>query len=243
VPAQRYLSALTQAAVRATAEAERLWAARAASPGRRYRIVGAARLAWDAAYPIAYTHGYTAFATRAAATVEDVLHRDPAWATAPRNALRLLTQAARDARPGKNPPPDPPPSVLEEAAIAVMNRRDGSTAPAAITAAVHRQAIIYGGMHGALAAATDIDIAWRARLGRPTLAAPVGSVSLGERVNALLAELNRDTVAVWMTRTAEPTPLSLVRASFAAPATIADTFEAGAHERRTVVPIRRRSRG
>ncbi|MEJ3743143.1 hypothetical protein WEI85_07640 [Actinomycetes bacterium KLBMP 9797] len=217
----QYPASLTEAAARAAAEASRQWARAATLPGRRRgRIVTAATLAWDAAYPIAYAHGYTALATRAAATFQE-LANGPATDRAQRDAVRQLVQTAHAARPRHNAAPPPPRRVLEVAAIAALNRHDGQSAPQAITEAVHRKAVTEGALHGALTAAGDITTTWRTRTPGPVMATPLGEVTLAEQVNTSFAALNRDLVSEWSSRADQPrlTQAALAHTSFAIPAT------------------------
>jgi hypothetical protein len=232
----QYPASLAEAAARATAEASRRWARAATSPGRGGRIVTAATLAWESAYPIAYTHGYTTLASRAAAAFQDL---GP--------TARELVEAARGASPYHDAAPSPPRRVLEVAAIAALNRRDGATAPESITEAVHREAVIEGGLHGALTAAGDIATAWRIRANSTALTTRTGQVTLAEHANMTLAALNRAFSADWVTQAdpPPPNPPALARSSFAIPATGA-TASAEASPTATmvaaIIPARRRGR-
>lgn len=217
---QSYPARLAEAAARAAAEAARQWERAATKPGRGGRIVTAATLAWNAAYPLAYAHGYTMLAVRAGAAFEDLHDHLDAAQRPQRAAVRRLVEAAREVRP-RHEAMGPPRRVLGIAALAALDRRDGQTAAEAITEAVHREAVMEGGIHGALSAAEDIRSDWRSRTDSAVRAVQVGSLTLAERVDAALAEANRDFVTDWVASAGRrgSTPAEVARASFAVPVT------------------------
>ncbi len=286
---------LVEAAARATAEAARMWAWSETVRRPRGRIVAAAGLAWDAAYPIAYVHGYTTLACRAASEF-DRLHyslrdagaafepaaaavhrlveaalvvepRLPAEPTPPAGSatagpatLAGLTEpvgAAPSARTARGTTPDRvaglgygaaplmPHRVLKVAAAAVMDRRDGCSAPEAVTQAVHREAVRHGVVHGVLTAAGDIYRRWRTHVGGDSSTVPSGQ-TLAEHVNQRLHELDRDLLVGWIAAGRQPieTPAALAGASFTAPFGTAFSPQAGPPHsgHTTVVPLRGRSR-
>lgn len=244
---QHFPVSLAEAAARATAEASRRWARAATSPGRGGRIVTAATLAWQAAYPIAYAHGYTALASRAVIAFEEFGQRLGSVAPNHGALVRELVESARSARPRHDPAPQPPQRVLEVAAIAALNRRDGATAPASITEAVHREAVIEGGLHGALTAAGDIATGWRTRTNSTALTTRVGEATLAEHANTILAALNRAFSTDWITEadSPPPSPPALAHSSFAIPATGATAVAVATPTATTVgevVPARWRGR-
>jgi hypothetical protein len=221
-----YPADLDAAATRAATQASARWAAAATAPRRGGRIVTAATLAWDAAYPIAYGHGYHPLAGRAATTFTDLqqqVHRTPGLPAPIGGAVGDLVRIAQAARPASSPGGPPPRDVLGVAALAALDRLDGRTAPDAITEAAHRQAVRYGAMQGALAAAADIYSDWRARTDPQILSIPVDGSPLEERVNATLGRLNRDVVTALVneaTAAVRSAP-QVARSSFATPATTA----------------------
>jgi hypothetical protein len=182
--------------------------------------VTAATLAWDAAYPIAYTHGYTTLADRAAAASEALRHHPDATTEGQQAAARHLVEIVQSIHPRLGAAPPAPRRVLELAAIAAMDRLDGRTAPEAITQAVHREAVKEGGMHGALTAADDIHASWRATADSAALVVAIGEMTLEQHVKASLATFNRDFITGWVANAGEAaaTPVALAGASFAAPA-------------------------
>ena len=241
-------AALAAAAARATAEASRQWERMAASPRRGGRIVTAATVAWQAAYPIAYTHGYTTFAHWLAEHIHDIHSHVSTPGSARRDvaaAVRRLIDVAQAATPGQVAVPQPPPRVLETAALAALDRLDGRTAPQAITHDVHAYAIRVAGMNGALTAATDIRNEWRGQTDRSTLAAPLDGGTLAGWVDATFATVNREFITPWVSAPVDVAAKApaLARASFAAPAT-ADTPPAATPPQAqpgTVIALRRRS--
>ncbi|GGM88154.1 hypothetical protein ACFFX1_34295 [Dactylosporangium sucinum] len=130
-------------------EATRHWQRATSTPGRARRIVTAARLAWDATYPPAYTYGYASLASHAAGAFDTLRRRFDLSELQHAEARRLIELAGLPAR-RQQAPTAVPRRVLEAAAIAVMDRRDGRTAPEAVARAVHREAASQGGTDGAL---------------------------------------------------------------------------------------------
>src|SRR5262249_11566677 len=154
-----------------------------ASPRRGGRIVTAATVAWEAAYPVAYAHGYATLAHWAAEHFHDMHDRltlaQPAQRQAA-EAVRRLIDAAESAVPRRVTAAQPPRRVHEIGALAALDRLDGRTAPEAIAHEVHQYAVRVAGMHGALTAAADINIAWRSHIDPTDLSIPVDGVTLVE---------------------------------------------------------------
>ncbi|WP_238005864.1 hypothetical protein KZZ52_41655 [Dactylosporangium sp. AC04546] len=199
-------------------EATRQWQRAASTPGRARRIVTATRLAWDATYPPAYAYGYATLASHAAGAF-DTLRRRFDLSDAQHAEVRRLIELADRTAPRRQEPPAVPRRVLEAAAIAVMDRRDGRTAPEAVARSVYREAASQGGTDGALRAAEDIYGGWRMWVDRATLHSPVGEKTLEELLNTTFAASNRDLITEWTARCRrfDPAPAAVAGASFTPP--------------------------
>ena len=241
-----YPNALTEAASRASAAATRAWEQAAMTSRRGGRIVSAATIAWNAAYPVAYRHGYLALASRAAAAFSELQQQPAVVGTPQADAVGSLARLARRAQPPPMSAPPPTRRVLAVAAIAALDRLDGRTAPQAVTAAVHREAAKEGGIHGVLTAAADLTVGWRRHVDTALLATAKAGVTLEEHINRTLAGVNQDVIANWVMQGQRlaPTAASLAATSFAEPVTGHNTAPEIPHPPAPVVFVaaRRRSR-
>lgn len=214
MPTPGYPSELAEAATHAASQASARWVAAASTPRRGGRVVMAACLAWNAAYPIAYKHGYRTLVDGAIEAFTELQQRsrgDPT--TAPHDALCELVGIAQRVCPVTDAQSPIPREVLELATMAALDRPEDQTAPEAIAKAVHQEAVRCGTLQGVLAGAADITINWRARVDPALLA---GRSLLAECVNATLGQLNRHVVTTLLLGTGRGAP-QLARSNFAVP--------------------------
>ncbi|GAA1026168.1 hypothetical protein GCM10009557_02900 [Virgisporangium ochraceum] len=194
------------------------WERMAASPDRGNRIEMAASLAWNHTYSDAFEFGYRTLA-KAVASRFDTLHQqlvdDPPTNPATVDRVRELVATARAAVPWRIETPEVPRHTLMTATRAGLERPQDQTIPEAIVRAVCRDAAAIGGLHGAIAATTDIRQEWK-----PSCSLELGMTddAVRRHIDDVLDNLRRQLGGALAVRdgSAGPGPAE-TRSSFAAP--------------------------
>jgi hypothetical protein len=195
------------------------WERMATSPNRSNRIEMAASLAWNHTYSDAFEFGYRALAKAAAGQFDALYQRlvdGPSHEPGTVERVRELAAVARDAAPWRIETPDVPRHTLMTATRAGLERPPDQTIPAAIVRAVCREAAAVGGLHGAIAATTDIRQEWKT--GSRSLELSMTDDAALQHVDAVLGDLHRQLGDALAVRHGSVGPGTVeTRSSFAAP--------------------------